>query len=87
MSTSEDLRAVLETEVERFRYMYPNSTVRFAEILGKRVSHVAGPTDDLLVGEVRCPVNDRLVMFVTNGDGLTEEDLRRFAVQVAWVVG
>ncbi|NSW55516.1 MAG: hypothetical protein HPY44_05850 [Armatimonadetes bacterium] len=86
MSTSDDLRSALETEVERFRTMYPNSTVRFAEVLGKRVSHVAGPTDDLLVGELRYPVNDRLVMFVTNGDGLTEDDLRRFAVQVAWVV-
>ncbi|MDI9583087.1 MAG: hypothetical protein QM473_02590 [Acidobacteriota bacterium] len=86
MSTSDDLKSALETEVERFRHMYPNSTVRFAEILGKRISHVAGPTDELLVGELRYPVNDRLVMFVTNGDGLTEEDLRRFAVQVAWVV-
>lgn len=90
MCTSErrtrSLRAVLEDEVVRFRSLYPKSTARFAEIIGKRVSHVAGPVDTLHVDERRVPVSDRLVMLVDDNDGIGAEDLERFAARVAAVL-
>jgi len=84
---SGDLKSSLEAEVARFKYMYPNSSIRFAQIIGKRVSHIAGPVDDIFVGEKRVRVNDGLVMFVNDADGIGPEQLERFAVQVAAVVG
>jgi hypothetical protein len=90
MSTFEDRRtdmtALLEAEVARFRRRFPRSAVRFAEIVGKRVSHVAGPVDALHIGERRVPVNDRVLMLVDDRDSISEGDLGRFASRVATVL-
>ena len=80
------MKPTLEHEVARFRHMYPNSSVRFAEVIGRRVSHLAGPLDELHVAESRVAVNGRLVMFVSNGDAIPDEDIERFAVQVAAIL-
>ncbi len=75
--------ALLESEVERFRSMYPHSRARFARIVGRRVSHIAGATRELHIGERRVPVNSSIVMFVAAGDRIPDRDLARFATQVA----
>ena len=77
------MRAVLETQVERFRQTHPHSSARFAEVIGKRVSHVAGSVRELHLAERRVPVNDRIVMFVGDGNAISSDELERFAAQVA----
>lgn len=82
-----DRESILEGEAERFRALYPRSAVRFAEIIGKRVSHVAGPTDAVHIEERRVVVADRVLMFVADRDGISDEDLTRFAAQVTSLLG
>lgn len=85
MSSSE-LKPALEAEVARFKYMYPQSCVRFAEVIGKRISHVAGCDEELHPSERRVRVNDTLVMFVQDREGIPDHELERFALQVAVVL-
>jgi hypothetical protein len=91
MSTSEaesaKLKALLEAEVSRFRGLYPASDIRFAEAIGKRVSHVAGSLSTLHLQERRIAVNDTVLMFVDDRDGIAAEDLEQFTVQVAALLG
>lgn len=82
-----DRESILEGEAARFRALYPRSTARFAEIIGKRVSHVAGPIDAVHIEESRVVVADRVLMFVEDRDGISDEDLTRFAAQVARLLG
>jgi len=86
MSTSER-ESILEGEAARFRALYPRSTARFAEIIGKRVSHVAGPTDAVHIEERRVVVAGGVLMFVDDRDGISDEDLVQFAAQVARLLG
>jgi hypothetical protein len=87
MSTSDaqgrELKATLEAEAARFAALYPRSTARFAEIIGRRVSHIAGRGEQPNLQERRVPVNERVLMFVADRDDLSEEELWRFAGQVA----
>ena len=91
MSTSEaesaKLKALLEAEVSRFRGLYPGRDVRFAEAIGRRVSHVAGSLSALHLQERRVAVANTIVMFVDDRDGIAAEDLERFTVQVAALLG
>ena len=81
------MKELLDSEVQRFNYMYPRSCVRFAEIIGRRVSHITGCDDELHVQEQRVPVNQRIVMFVENREDISDAELERFAVQVAAMIG
>lgn len=87
MCTCEDgltrMKAILEAEVERFRQAHPSSSARFAEVIGKRVSHVAGPVRELRMDERWVPVSDRVVLLVDDRNGIGDEELERFAAQVA----
>ena len=71
----------LEAQVVRFRQMYPNSSIRFAETIGKRLSHVAGPVDEIHSHERRIRVNGRIVMLASDENGISDEDMERFAQQ------
>ena len=77
------IKAILATHADRFRQIHPHSSARFAEIIGKRVSHVAGAMRELHLAERRVSVNDRVVMFVDDGNGISDDELERFAAQVA----
>lgn len=82
-----DLKSILEGEAARFRALYPRSAARFAEIIGKRVSHVAGPIDAVHIEERCVVVADRVLMFVDDRDDIRDEDLVQFAAQVARLLG
>lgn len=78
-----DVGALLSSLVRRFGSMFPESSVRFAGIVGKRLSHIAGDTGGLYFDERRVPINDRIVMFVHDGNGIDPEALAGFGAQVA----
>lgn len=55
----------LEDETAVFRRMFPDLQVRFCEILGRRISHLAGDTSEIRTGEMRMGINDGLLMFIS----------------------
>lgn len=74
---------LLEKEAARFRERHPNSHARFAEVLGRRVSHLVGSCAEAHPGERKLPVTARLVMLVHDGDDIGEAALQAFAHEVA----
>lgn len=77
---------LLGAEAARFRERYPHSHVRFAEVLGRRVSHLVGSGGEAHPGERKVPVCEGLVMFVHDGDDIGEAALEAFAAAVARAV-
>lgn len=79
----EQVLRLLEAEAARFRERYPHSHVRFAEVLGRRVSHLVGSAAEAHPGERKVPVCERLVMLVHDGDEIGEAALEALAAAVA----
>jgi hypothetical protein len=63
----------LEDEAERLSRRHPGLHVRFAELVGRRLSHLAGRPAGLLACETRVEITPRLLAFLS-GPGRTDLD-------------
>jgi hypothetical protein len=68
-------RDLLSEEVQLFAEAFPGLSVRFAELLGRRVSHLAGDCIPDASGELRLDVSPGLVAFVSGPWKAREEAL------------
>jgi len=59
----------LEEEARRLSRNHPGLHVRFAEVVGRRLSHLAGRPDGLTSAETRVEITPRLVALLS-GPGL-----------------
>ena len=63
----------LEVEANRLSRDNPGLHVRFAEVVGRRLSHLAGRPAELTSAETRVEITPRLMAFLS-GPGRTELD-------------
>lgn|GEM_PF-1152659 len=78
-----DRPAVLEAEAAKFSIGFPGLSVRFAEILGRRLSHLAGTAGAGATGDLRLDISPRLAAFVSGPWQGMEEELRGWSERIS----
>jgi hypothetical protein len=73
------IQKIIEGACERFAERYPNSNLRFARIIGRRVSDLCGTSDEVYPSEQQLQVTDDIIMYVHNGDSIADRDLQALA--------
>ncbi len=83
LSVSKDVRKILESEAADFPNLFHGLNIRFCEIMGRRVSHVAGDTSFVRCEEFRVDITPELVMFVRGSWQNMEDELNDYAKSIA----
>lgn len=75
----EDRVSFLEAEAVRFSQDFPGLSIRFAEILGRRVSYIAGVSPASASCDLRLDLPSGLAAFVSGPWPGMEEEIRAWA--------
>jgi hypothetical protein len=78
---------LLETEARRFTEIFPQLSVRFAEVLGRRISHLAGSCIPAASGDLRLDLAPGLVAMVSGPWRDMEDELRGWSEAAGGRIG
>jgi hypothetical protein len=79
--SDEDRISLLEAESGRFSILFPGLAVRFTEILGRRVSRIAGGSRASASGDLRLELAPGLSAFVSGPWRGMEQEIRDWSLR------